>query len=399
VSVTGGSGNPPALSANLGFNSASGLPAPGALNGTTSFVSVAWLNPPLSPPLGPGTTALGNVVMTIPAGVVAGQTYTVHVTGANGTLSGATVPIAPGPDVVLTMAATKFQLMSRSAKPDLLIPADEFTYSPAFPREGDTVKFRVHVRNRGAADARNAQVALMMRDKILASEKADVAAGRTATVELEWKAERVTGRDLRLAIRTSDQPDDNPPLVTLALRNFAVERRGGLASARRERVTLDAANDGCVGLRLLSASRSSCGGSADVEFTPAITARGRISLRLFASEGGVVDLGAQPLTGVAAAPGADYQPNAELEQGRTYALKTRNRYALFRVVRISSTVNPRLVSDEVQRRERQRGGRVVNDDLLRDMQDSRTLDRALDAARITIYLEMLVQEDGSANFQ
>jgi len=404
--VPGGSGLP--MTTTLSFVPGAGLPTPGTLNNSTpSLISVAWLSPQLSPALS-GSRALGNVVFTIPtSGVAPLQTYTLRITGSAATSSGASLSMTPGPDATLTITAppADMQPMSRSAKAKLDIPADELTYTPSFPREGDTVKFRVRVQNRGLGDARGAELALLAQDRVIASERVDISAGRTVTVELAWKAEAAAARDLRFALRSADQPDsgqpeDNPPAVTLRLRNFAVERRGGLSSVRRERFTVDVRNEGCAGLRLLTGSQTSCGGSADIEFSAFINENGRIAVQAFANDGGLIDLGVQSLASVAAAPGAGYLPQGMLESGRTYAIKARNRYALVRIARVASSVNPRLVADERRRNDnRRRDGRVIDEDPFQGIRDTRTLDRVLDSARISIQIEYLVQEDGSVNFQ
>jgi hypothetical protein len=409
--VPGGSGLP--MTTTLSFVQGAGLPVPGTINASTpSLISVAWLTPLISPPLS-GSVVLGNVLFTIPTGGVAPtQTYTLRITGSSATSSGASLNMTPGPDATLTIATlpSDVQPMSRSARVELDIPADQLTYTPSFPREGDTVKFRVRVRNRGLGDARDARLALLARDRVIASERVDISAGRSVTVELAWKAEAAAAGDLRFTLRTagrpdsgqpdSGQPEDNPPAVTLRLRNFAVERRGGLASLRRERFTLDVRNEGCSGLRLLTGSQTSCGGSADIEFSVFINENGRIVLQAFANDGGLIDLGVQPLASVAAAPGAGYLPQGMLESGRTYAVKARNRYALVRIARIASSVNPRLIADERKRNDnRRRDGRVIDEDPFQGIRDARTLDRVLDSARISIQIEYLVQEDGSVNFQ
>jgi hypothetical protein len=403
--VAGGSGLP--MTTTLSFV-ATGAPPPGTINASTpSLISVAWLTPLISPPLS-GSVTLGNVLLPIPStGVAANETYTLRITGSSATSSGASLSMTPGPDATLTITAPvgDLQPMSRSARAELDIPADELTYTPSFPREGDTVKFRVRVRNRGRGDARDAELALLARDRVIASERLNISAGRSATVELAWKAEAAAAGDLRFALRTAGQPDsgqpeDKPPAVTLRLRNFAVERRGGLASLRRERFTVDVRNEGCSGLRLLTGSQTSCGGSADIEFSAFINENGRIVLQAFANDGGLIDLGVQPLASVAAAPGAGYLPQGMLESGRTYAVKARNRYALVRIARVASSVNPRLVADERKRNDSRRtNGRVTDEDPFQGIRDARTLDRVLDSARISIQIEYLVQEDGSVNFQ
>jgi len=401
--VPGGSGLP--MTTTLSFV-ATGAPTPGTISASTpSLISVAWLSPQLSPALS-GSVAVGNVMLPIPStGVATGQTYTLRITGSAATSSGASLSMTPGPDATLTITAptpppSDMQPMSRSSKAKLDIPADDLTYTPSFPREGDIVKFRVRVRNDGQADARGAQLALLAQDKVIASERVDISAGRSVTVEMAWKAEAAAARDLRFALRSADQPEDNPPALTLRLRNFAVERRGGLSSVRRERFTVEVRNEGCSGLRLLTGSQTSCGGSADIEFSAFINENGRIVVQAFANDGGLIDLGVQPLASVAAAPGAGYLPQGMLESGRTYAIKARNRYALVRIARLASSVNPRLLADERKRNDnRRRDGRVTDEDPFQGIRDARTLDRVLDSARISIQIEYLVQEDGSVNFQ
>jgi len=391
-------GAAPPLIAPLNFMAGS-LPTPSQINNSTlGLISVAWLSPGISPALS-GTVVLGNVQLPIPASALPGQTYTLHITGASASYLSTSLSMVPGSDATLTIPVSDVGPMSRSARAELDIPADELTYTPSFPREGDTVKFRVRVRNGGRGDARDAQLALLAQGRLIASERVDVAAGRSATVELAWKAEAAAAGDLRFTLRTAGQPEDNPPAVTLRLRNFAVERRGGLSSLRRERFTVDVRNEGCSGLRLLTGSQTSCGGSADIEFSAFINENGRIVLQAFANDGGLIDLGVQPLASVAAAPGAGYLPQGMLESGRTYAVKARNRYALVRIARVASSVNPRLVADERRRNDSRRtNGRVTDEDPFQGIRDARTLDRVLDSARISIQIEYLVQEDGSVNF-
>jgi len=76
--------------------------------GSTDQISVAWLSN-LSPTLS-GTTCtlaapcrLGTVGVTIPAGATNGQTYTIQVTGASGTLGTTDVALVPGPNATLTV--------------------------------------------------------------------------------------------------------------------------------------------------------------------------------------------------------------------------------------------------------------------------------------------------------
>ena len=101
-------GGGPALLAPLSFvkDAAFSLTTPDtSLTGNDS-ISVSMLNQSVAPfPLG-GTVKLGDVVVTIPTvgqGAADGETYTVKITVADGSLAGAPVPLSPGSDSTLTV--------------------------------------------------------------------------------------------------------------------------------------------------------------------------------------------------------------------------------------------------------------------------------------------------------
>jgi hypothetical protein len=351
-----------------------------------------------------GTMKLGSISFTVPSGATSGQNYTVTIVNPSGSLGGTTnITLTPGPGSTFTVQRTSgggFQLMSvkDAGNQGLSIQADSLTYSPSFPREGDTVRFRVQVRNGGRGDADSA-LALVSGDRILARQQLSVAAGRSTAVELEWKAEAVS--DLKLALDSGRSTTATGQGAVLPLKNFAVERRAGAGSVSRERLALQARNEDCVGLRLQSGMRASCGGSADLELSPAITDRAQIEVMAAAFGGGIAHLGVQSLSTIRSAPLDGYQPQGLLETGHTYALKTRGGYALFRVVRVSSSVDPRLVALPGTRAgsgSRRTIG-IVSDNPIDTARDQQMLDRLLDSARITLELEWLFQQDGSANFQ
>ena len=111
------------------------------------------------------------------------------------------------------------------------------------------------------------------------------------------------------------------------------------------------------------------------------------------------------ITALAQTPTEGLQPYGLFREGHTYVVKSRDRFALVRVVRIRSSVNPRLGVD----RGSARGGRAGNGarlgrlegegDVLGGLREQERTDRILDSAQITIDLELILQEDGSANFQ
>jgi len=91
--------------AGLSFSPDPGLPAPSVAPGPgANIISVAWLSP-INPALA-GIRKAGDLVATIPAAALAGQSYAVQVTGASGTLASNGVPLAPGPVTSLTITPT-----------------------------------------------------------------------------------------------------------------------------------------------------------------------------------------------------------------------------------------------------------------------------------------------------
>jgi len=103
VMFTPGTGVPDL--AGLSFSPDPGLPAPSVAPGPgANIISVAWLSP-INPALA-GIRKVGDLVATIPAAALAGQSYAVQVTGASGTLASNGVPLAPGPVTSLTITPT-----------------------------------------------------------------------------------------------------------------------------------------------------------------------------------------------------------------------------------------------------------------------------------------------------
>jgi len=97
LEVIPGSGAP-ALTENLGFEQAAGLPAP-MVTPTKTTISVAWLM--TVSPLLTGTTTLGDVLVPIPSGASMSDTYTVHMLSAGASLGADEIPTTKGPDVTL----------------------------------------------------------------------------------------------------------------------------------------------------------------------------------------------------------------------------------------------------------------------------------------------------------
>jgi subtilase family serine protease len=100
----------PALGAALTFTKDASLPDPNLLDSDTTAISVGWMG--LSPVISGPTKLLGQVLVTIPPGAVENQTYTLHVTGASGSVgsidNATAVTLLPGADAKLTVVARKY---------------------------------------------------------------------------------------------------------------------------------------------------------------------------------------------------------------------------------------------------------------------------------------------------
>jgi hypothetical protein len=314
-----------------------------------------------------------------------------------------------GRRLVTTSSATR---SGGTLAADLVLSPQEISYAPTTPREGDTMKFRARVRNTGSAEARNVEVVLMLNDQPVARQRVDVAAKGVTVAELEWKAMRVAGQRLTVAVDPAQEIADSERTNNIVwLRGFFVEAANAGRSKRRERLILQARNEDCTGVRFRSGSQSSCGGSVDLEVYPLITSAGTLDIRLSAPDGGMRDLGAMPLTTTPAldelAAQGGWQPQGRLEEGHTYLLKVRDRTVLVRVARIRSSVNPRLgailggtpvpVAGGEDKPSRGGGlGRIGGTgglgDVLGDLRDQDRDGRLLASATIMIELEFLIEE-------
>ena len=123
-----------------------------------------------------------------------------------------------------------------------------------------------------------------------------------------------------------------------AVRNFMVEP--ALSSlARQGRSLVVVPNGECAGFRFSSGTQSFCGGSSDFELNPSITGNGQLLVQAMSLNGGIIDLGPQPITGTMEAPETGYQPRASLENGHLYAVESGGKYALMYVDRKSTRLN------------------------------------------------------------
>jgi hypothetical protein len=302
---------------------------------------------------------------------------------------GSPVTISPGGNATLTSSTVNVQSLKA---PTLVIRPNGVTATPAAPRDGDIVRVRVRVSNNGVNDARNVLVALQAQDGILTSHRVNLAAGRNVTVNLEWKADHVSSRQLSVAIDPNHEVNASDSSATVA----PIGASSGSASSRQSRMTVQVRNEACAGVRFANGSQSGCGGAVDIEVTPVITSTGTLEVRLQAP-GGIRDMGAMTLSSTAQLPPPDVsglQPQGTLQQGHTYLLKLGIQVGYFRVARIRSSVDPRLAAPGASRSTAagpasSRGG--SGSDVLAAHREQEQLDRILDNAQITIDLEWLTQ--------
>jgi len=94
----------PALTGTLAFVKDAALPNPTSVDtsGGPGSITVTWQN--LNPPLSATTISLGQVTVNIPASATGAQTYTASITAITGSSSNLSYALAPGPNVLVTLA-------------------------------------------------------------------------------------------------------------------------------------------------------------------------------------------------------------------------------------------------------------------------------------------------------
>ncbi len=100
--VTANGSAPAITTGTLSFVPGGGMPAPSLVDTSAgpNIINVSWLN--LTTALS-GNVALGNVVVKIPATSISGQSYTVNITGARGSLGSTAVTLVAGPNGLLSI--------------------------------------------------------------------------------------------------------------------------------------------------------------------------------------------------------------------------------------------------------------------------------------------------------
>jgi hypothetical protein len=178
---------------------------------------------------------------------------------------------------------------------------------------------------------------------------------------------------------------DDPPVSRIAPPAAPASAQASLASQGRQ--WLEARSGDCAGFRVQTGSASFCGGS-DLELTPSISPEGTIHVEALALNGGIIDLGPQPLSGAMDLPESGYGMRAAIEPGRIYAVKSATGYALFYAGGVRSEIDPRLAA-----RRAGEGLTALGDSLDALSADGLT-DTLLNRARVSIDLQWAASYGG-----
>ena len=207
--------------------------------------------------------------------------------------------------------------------------------SPASPRPGDDVTFRVLLTNRGTRNADDVEVEFTVGGaSVRVREHFSVAAGSSQSFQVQWQAAG-TGR---LEPRVVIDPDRRLNLVSrtntsAAMPAFELFSAAGVAgrapSAMRERGQMTLTANGCQGFRFSSGTEQGCNGGADFEVR--LAAQGG-ALRIEAD--GVRNLGVVALEQAAQMARGSMGTAETVQPGSVYLVETRRGTVLVRVLDI-----------------------------------------------------------------
>ena len=267
-------------------------------------------------------------------------------------------------------------------KSGLVIAPGSVQFTPLVPKPGDRVSIQARVENRTSADAEGVKVGLVFNGMPAATLTVSVPAGGTQPVEFVWEAEYYQRLQFEISLQGGEGTAQTVPVRNL----FVEPELAGTFNQGRSELAI--VNGECGGFRFVLGTQTFCGGSSDLELSPVITGDGQLVVQAFSLNGGIIDLGPQPITGQLTVPEAGYAVKGWLEPGRLYAVESQGKYGLLYVSRIQSDIDPRLARLT-------RGTTEVEslDGLLSDR-----LDDLLDRSRITVVVEWSYLENGSRRF-
>src|SRR5207302_702280 len=221
--------------------------------------------------------------------------------------------------------------------PDLVLRADDLTMTPANPRPGDTVTFRVRITNQGAQPVEDAAFDFsIIGTTIRQREHVSLAPKESQTFQFEWRA----AGNGRLEPRVVIDPENrikglNRANTTASLQPFelvqliAAGATTGRAVSKWERARVRLMAGGCEGFRFASGTEQACGAGADFELR---SSPGGESLVIEAD--GVRNLGGVPLDQFTPVSGDALATSEAVQPGSTYVIQTRRNTAVVRVTQI-----------------------------------------------------------------
>jgi hypothetical protein len=220
---------------------------------------------------------------------------------------------------------------------DLAVRAEDVSMSPANPRQGDRVTFRVRVTNEGTQRVEDALIEFTIAGtNIRQREHISLAPKASQTFLFEWEAAG-NGRftpsvviDPEHRLRESNRANNAVTLPTFELAHGAgAGAAAGARASARERAHVRVAVGGCVGFRLAAGTEQACNANADFELrsSPDGTA-------LLIQADGVRNLGPVALDQAAAPPGDLLATTETVQPGSTYVIQMRRGLALLRVVQL-----------------------------------------------------------------
>lgn len=284
------------------------------------------------------------------------------------------------------------RLTSESSAPsaDEPIFISDVAFAPLTPKAGDSVNISARLTNQSASKISGAIVKLLANGKEVAVKDVSITAGGFADINLEWIASNDFG--VNIAISVGLNSDDESAQVIL-VPGLIVEG-GNFSVGIPGRARIEVINNNCAGFRFFTESQTSCGGSSDIELTPSITADGQLLVDVFSMNGGILDLGPLPSSGLLSVPESSYTVRASMEASHVYAVENNGKYTLLYAAMVDSDIDPRLAALV-------NGSNSLADPSVGGLSDlfADSLGDLLDRVKITIELQWLYQDSGSRQFR
>jgi len=256
-----------------------------------------------------------------------------------------------------------------------MLRVEELTMMPIHPRAGETVIFRIRIRNAGAQPVEDAVMDFsLVGSAVRQREQISLGPRESQQFEFEWQANgsgRLVPRvviDPERRVQGLDRADTLRSLEPFEIAGEAAAGApalpgprpetsgfGALGTGVMERSQVRLVAGGCVGFRFASGTAQACAGGSDIELR---ASEDGTTVTIQAE--GVRSLGARPLDQVAASADLGLSQTALALPGFSYVIETRRGAAALRIVQIrrsgvASPVPPALRRPAVAGRPRVRG--------------------------------------------